>query len=153
MEAGEPGATMPYAGTLFAVLLAVLLFQPAISLRFDSPGATVRLMRSLFAALLLVFQFQPVLGTAACLLAAKPATEECEMPESPSSPLMSVLAAEPVTAHGCAFAWACAPAVLAVPSFTATGDYVEPPSTEAASTLGSRLPEASPAPPFHPPKV
>jgi hypothetical protein len=111
-------------------------------------------MRSLFAALLLFFQFQPVLGTAACLLAAKPAAEgECEMPESPTSPVMSVLAAEPVTAHGCAFAWACASAVLAVASFAGIDGYVELPSAEVVSTLSSRLHEASPAPPFHPPKA
>ena len=75
------------------------------------------------------------------------------MPESPTSPVMSVLAAEPVPAHGCAFAWACASAVLAVASFAGTADYVEPPLLEVASTLNSRLHEASPAPPFHPPKA
>jgi hypothetical protein len=75
------------------------------------------------------------------------------MPESPASSVGTILAAEPLTAHGCAFAWACASAVLAVPSFAATCGYAEPPSTEAASTFSSRLPEASPAPPFHPPKA
>lgn len=112
------------------------------------------MMRSLFAALLLFFQFQPVLGTAACLLAAKPAAErECEMPDAPTSPAMSVSAAESVTAHGCAFASACASAVLAVASFADIDGYVEPLSAEPASTLNSRLHEALPAPPFHPPKA
>ena len=111
-------------------------------------------MRSLFAALLLLFQFQPVFGTAACLLAAKPAAEEeCEMPEPRTSPAMTILAAEALTAHSCAFAWACASAVLAVPSIAAAAEYVELPSTEVASTRSSRLHDASPAPPFHPPKA
>lgn len=75
------------------------------------------------------------------------------MPESPTSPVVGMLAAGPSTAHGCAFAWACAAAPISVPSFTSAADYVEPPSTEVAPTPSSRLHEASPAPPFHPPKA
>lgn len=75
------------------------------------------------------------------------------MPESPTSPVVGMLAAAPSTAHGCAFAWACATAPISVPSITGTADYVEPPSTEVATTHSSRLHEASPAPPFHPPKA
>jgi hypothetical protein len=75
------------------------------------------------------------------------------MPESPTPSVLRVVGATPSTADGCAFAWACATASISVPSFTATADYVEPPSTEAASTRSSRLAVASPAPPFHPPKA
>ena len=75
------------------------------------------------------------------------------MPEPRTSPAMTILAAEALTAHSCAFAWACASAVLAVPSIAAAAEYVELPSTEVASTHSSRLHEASPAPPFHPPKA
>lgn len=75
------------------------------------------------------------------------------MPESPISSALTMSAAEASTGHGCAFAWACATAPISVPSLTGTADYVEPPSTEVASTPRSLLHEASPAPPFHPPKA
>jgi hypothetical protein len=75
------------------------------------------------------------------------------MPEVPTLPVMGMLAAEPSTAHGCAFAWACATTPISVPSLTGTAEYVGPPSTEVAATYSSRLHEASPAPPFHPPKA
>jgi hypothetical protein len=75
------------------------------------------------------------------------------MPESPTPPVTNSLAAAPLTAHGCAFAWACASALIAVPSLVGAADYVEPLSPEVASTHSSRLHEASPAPPFHPPKA
>jgi hypothetical protein len=75
------------------------------------------------------------------------------MPASPTPPITSIFGAEPSTAHGCAFASACVSASLAIPSFSNTSNYIELPSTEAASTFSSRLPATSPAPPFHPPKA
>lgn len=108
-------------------------------------------MRSLFGALLLLVQLQPVIGTVACLgLVAKPAQEECQMPEHGSRPVYSVSAAPPMSPTSCALATVCAPAPLAIPALSdqlARAIPSEPTSLISATDSPTDFSSAPPLPP------
>jgi hypothetical protein len=111
-------------------------------------------MKPVLAAFLLLFQLQPVLGAAACLgLVQRPTQAECEMPEHGSIPGQHYSQTIPITAQTCAIASFCAPAALAIPSFSdllVTTVVLAP--VPAITGPGQHLDVYS-APPFHPPKA